>query len=163
MSTFRETGLKEEILSAIEAMGFEQPTPIQEKTIPALLNSSNDILALAQTGTGKTAAFGLPVLNQVDVSDKNVQALILCPTRELCMQISRDIESYSKKMRGLKTVAVYGGASITPQIKDIRSGGQIIVGTPGRTLDLIKRKALLPALPVLPLLWTYASKSSGRL
>jgi len=142
MSTFRETGLKEEILSAIEVMGFEEPTPIQEKTIPALLNSNNDILALAQTGTGKTAAFGLPVLNQIDVKNKNVQALILCPTRELCMQISRDIESFSKKMKGLKTVAVYGGASITPQIKDIKSGGQIIVGTPGRTLDLIKRRAL---------------------
>jgi ATP-dependent RNA helicase DeaD len=142
MSTFRETGLKEEILSAIEAMGFEQPTPIQEQTIPALLNTHNDILALAQTGTGKTAAFGLPVLNQVNVKDKNVQALILCPTRELCMQISRDIESFSKNIKGLKTVAVYGGASITPQIKDIRAGGQIIVGTPGRTLDLIKRKAL---------------------
>ena len=142
MSTFKETGLKDEILSAIEAMGFEQPTPIQEKTIPALLNSSNDILALAQTGTGKTAAFGLPVLNQIDVKDKNVQALILCPTRELCMQISRDIESFSKNMKGVKTVAVYGGASITPQIKDIKSGGQIIVGTPGRTLDLIKRRAL---------------------
>lgn len=142
MSTFKETGLKDEILSAIELLGFEEPTPIQEKTIPALLNSDNDILALAQTGTGKTAAFGLPILNQVDLQERSVQALVLCPTRELCMQISKDIESFSTKMKGLKTVAVYGGASITNQIRDIKNGGQIVVGTPGRTLDLIKRKAL---------------------
>lgn len=142
MSTFRETGLKEEILSSIEELGFEQPTPIQAKTIPALLNSQNDILALAQTGTGKTAAFGLPVLNQVDVSSKKIQALVLCPTRELCMQISKDIENFSKNLKGFKSIAVFGGANITPQIKDLRTGGQIVVGTPGRTLDLIKRKAL---------------------
>ncbi|NJO89088.1 MAG: DEAD/DEAH box helicase [Chloroflexia bacterium] len=142
MSTFRETGLKPEIISAIELMGFEKPTPIQEKTIPALLESENDILALAQTGTGKTAAFGLPVLNQIDLNDKNVQALVLCPTRELCVQISKDIESFSANLKGLKTVAVYGGANITNQIKDLKAGGQIVVGTPGRTLDLIKRKAL---------------------
>ncbi len=142
MSTFKETGLKPEIISAIELMGFEKPTPIQEKTIPALLSSDNDVLALAQTGTGKTAAFGLPVLNQIDLNDKNVQALVLCPTRELCVQISKDIESFSANLKGLKTVAVYGGANITTQIKDLKAGGQIVVGTPGRTLDLIKRKAL---------------------
>ncbi len=142
MSTFRETGLKPEIISAIELMGFQKPTPIQEKTIPALLESENDVLALAQTGTGKTAAFGLPVLNQIELTDKNVQALVLCPTRELCVQISKDIESFSANLKGLKTVAVYGGANITNQIKDLKAGGQIVVGTPGRTLDLIKRKAL---------------------
>lgn len=142
MSTFKETGLKDEILSAIELLGFEQPTPIQEKTIPVLLSSDNDILALAQTGTGKTAAFGLPILNQIDLQGKNVQALVLCPTRELCMQISKDIESFSSKMSKLKTVAVYGGASITNQIRDLKNNAQIVVGTPGRTLDLIKRKAL---------------------
>jgi ATP-dependent RNA helicase DeaD len=142
MSTFRETGLKPEIISAIELMGFEKPTPIQEKTIPALLASDNDVLALAQTGTGKTAAFGLPVLNQIDLQENNVQALVLCPTRELCMQISKDIESFSANLKGLKTVAIYGGANITPQIKDLKAGAHIVVGTPGRTLDLIKRKAL---------------------
>jgi ATP-dependent RNA helicase DeaD len=142
MSTFSEIGLKQEILSSIELMGFKQPTPIQKKTIPALLDSNNDILALAQTGTGKTAAFGLPILNQVDIEAKNVQALVLCPTRELCMQISNDINDFSSQLKGLKTAAVYGGANIVPQIKELKQGVQLVVGTPGRTLDLIKRKVL---------------------
>ncbi len=142
MSTFKETGLLPEILEAIEALGFENPTPIQEKVIPALINSTSDLIALAQTGTGKTAAFGLPIINQIDMQIREVQALVLCPTRELCMQITKDLESFSTKMRGFKTVAVYGGSSITTQLRDLKSGCQIVVGTPGRTLDLIKRKAL---------------------
>ncbi len=142
MSKFKEMGLMPEIVNAVESMGFETPTPIQEKTIPAILSSDRDVLALAQTGTGKTAAFGLPIINQIDYDNKNVQALILCPTRELCMQISADFEKFSANLKQLKTLAVYGGASITNQIKDLKKGVQIVVGTPGRTLDLIKRKSL---------------------
>ncbi len=142
MSKFTEMGLSPEIVEAVEAIGFEQPTPIQEQTIPAILTTDSDILALAQTGTGKTAAFGLPIINKIDFNNKNIQALILCPTRELCMQISNDIEQFSSKLKRVKSVAVYGGANISNQIKDIKSGVQIVVGTPGRTLDLIKRKSL---------------------
>ena len=140
--TFEETGLKPELLSAISEMGFQQPTPIQEKTIPHLLQADNDLVALAQTGTGKTAAFGLPLLHNVDLSNKSVQALVLCPTRELCLQISRDLESFSKYLRGFKNIAVYGGTDISKQIRELRSGGQIVVGTPGRVNDLIRRKVL---------------------
>jgi len=142
MSTFKETGLLPQILEAIEELGFENPTPIQEKVIPALIGSTGDLVALAQTGTGKTAAFGLPIINQIDMQLREVQALVLCPTRELCMQITKDLESFSTKMKGFKTVAVYGGSSITTQMRDLKSGCQIVVGTPGRTLDLIKRKSL---------------------
>jgi ATP-dependent RNA helicase DeaD len=142
MSLFTEAGLLPEIVEAIEELGFKELTPIQEKAIPVLINSESDILALAQTGTGKTAAFGLPILQRIDLGKKEVQALVLSPTRELCMQITKDIESYSTKLKNFSTVAVYGGASITNQIKDIKRGAQVIVGTPGRTLDLIKRKAL---------------------
>jgi ATP-dependent RNA helicase DeaD len=142
MSTFNELGLLPEILGAIEVLGFENPTPIQEKVIPALISSKGDVVALAQTGTGKTAAFGLPILTQIDTQLREVQALVLCPTRELCMQITKDLESFSTKIKGFKTVAVYGGASITGQLKDLKTGVQVVVGTPGRTLDLIKRKAL---------------------
>ena len=140
--TFEQTGLKPELLSAIAEMGFEQPTPIQEKTIPHLLNNKNDLIALAQTGTGKTAAFGLPVLHNCDVNKKDIQALILCPTRELCLQISRDLDAFSKNLRGFKNIPVYGGADIGKQIRDLRSGGQVVVGTPGRVNDLIRRKVL---------------------
>lgn len=140
--TFEQTGLKPEILSAISEMGFVQPTPIQEKTIPHLINNSNDLVALAQTGTGKTAAFGLPLLNRIDMNSKNVQALILCPTRELCLQITRDLEAFSKNIKGFKNIAVYGGADIGKQIRELRNGGQIVVGTPGRTHDLIRRNVL---------------------
>ncbi|MGD9930610.1 MAG: DEAD/DEAH box helicase [Mangrovibacterium sp.] len=140
--TFEETGLKPELLSAISEMGFEQPTPIQEKTIPHLLNNNNDLVALAQTGTGKTAAFGLPLLHNVDTKSKAVQALVLCPTRELCLQITRDLEAFSKNIRGFKNIAVYGGADIGKQIRELRDGGQIVVGTPGRVHDLIRRKVL---------------------
>lgn len=142
MMTFEETGLKPELLSAILEMGFEQPTPIQEKTIPHLLNNTNDLVALAQTGTGKTAAFGLPILNHINTGSNQIQALVLCPTRELCLQITRDLDSFSKNMRGQKNIPVYGGADIRKQISDLRSGGQIVVGTPGRMHDLIRRKVL---------------------
>ncbi|PTN08517.1 DEAD/DEAH box helicase [Mangrovibacterium marinum] len=140
--TFEETGLKPELLSAISEMGFQQPTPIQEKTIPHLLQADNDLIALAQTGTGKTAAFGLPLLHNVDLKSKSVQALVLCPTRELCLQISRDLESFSKNLKGSKNIAVYGGTDISKQIRELRSGGQIVVGTPGRVNDLIRRNVL---------------------
>ncbi|MGV8136531.1 MAG: DEAD/DEAH box helicase [Mangrovibacterium sp.] len=142
MMTFEETGLKPEILSAILEMGFEQPTPIQEKTIPHLLNNTNDLVALAQTGTGKTAAFGLPILDHIDAGISQVQAMVLCPTRELCLQITRDLDSFSKNMKGQRNIPVYGGADIKKQINDLRRGGQIVVGTPGRVHDLIRRKVL---------------------
>lgn len=140
--TFNETGLKPEILKAIAEMGFENPTPIQEQTIPHLINSTQDLVALAQTGTGKTAAFGLPLLHNISMQTRDIQGLILCPTRELCLQITRDLENYSKYMTGLKTIAVYGGADITKQIRELKHGGQIVVGTPGRVNDLIRRKVL---------------------
>ena len=136
------TGLNPEILSAITELGFENPTPIQEKTIPHILTSEKDLIALAQTGTGKTAAFGLPIIQQVDTNSKNTQSLILCPTRELCMQISRDLVNYSKNVKNLNVVPVYGGASIDPQIKQLNRGAHIVVGTPGRVIDLIKRRKL---------------------
>lgn len=140
--TFEQTGIKPELLSAISEMGFERPTPIQEKTIPHLINNKNDLIALAQTGTGKTAAFGLPILHNCDVNNKAVQALILCPTRELCLQISRDLDAFSKNMPGFKNIPVYGGADIGKQMRELRSGGQVVVGTPGRVHDLIRRKVL---------------------
>jgi len=139
---FDQLGLKQEILDAIKDLGFETPTPIQLKTIPHILTSDKDIVALAQTGTGKTAAFGLPILNKIDVHSQSIQALVLSPTRELGMQIAKDIENYSKNMKGLKVVSVYGGAAIYNQIKELEKKPQIVVGTPGRMLDLIKRKKL---------------------
>ncbi len=140
--TFEETGLNPEIIKAITEIGFENPTPIQEKTIPHLLENTNDLIALAQTGTGKTAAFGLPILNNIDLENRAVQALILCPTRELCLQIARDLESFSKYMPKLRTTAVYGGAEIRNQISALQKGAHIVVGTPGRTHDLIRRGKL---------------------
>ncbi len=142
MNSFEEIGLNEEILSAIKELGYETPTPIQAKTIPHLLASDQDIMALAQTGTGKTAAFGLPSIQNTDISDKSTQTIILSPTRELCIQIAKDIDSYAKYSKGLNVVAVYGGASIETQIKALKKGAQIVVGTPGRTKDLLKRKKL---------------------
>ncbi|HHH53532.1 MAG TPA: DEAD/DEAH box helicase [Bacteroidetes bacterium] len=142
MNTFKEFGLDNEILSAIQELGYEVPTPIQLKTIPSLLTGKEDIIALAQTGTGKTAAFGLPSIQLTDVKNKNTQTLVLSPTRELCLQIAKDLKSYSKNIKGLNVVAVYGGASIENQIKELKRGAQIVVGTPGRTKDLIKRKKL---------------------
>lgn len=140
MNKFEALGLNPAIIKAITAMGFETPTPIQEKTIPMLLEGSTDLVALAQTGTGKTAAFGLPLANLLDFAARQTQALILCPTRELCMQIAKDIKTYTQYIPGVNVVPVYGGASINGQITDIKRGAQIIVATPGRMVDLINRK-----------------------
>ncbi len=142
MITFEETGLSSEVLKAIGELGFVNPTPIQEKTIPGLKDTNQDLVALAQTGTGKTAAFGLPIIEKIDISNKSVQALILCPTRELALQITKDINNYSKYISGLHVTAVYGGADISKQIKDLRRGTHIVVGTPGRVNDLTKRGIL---------------------
>ena len=139
---FSEIGLNKNLQKAINDLGFENPTPIQQESIPYLLENKNDLIALAQTGTGKTAAFGLPVIHKIDVERKLPQSIILCPTRELCLQISKDMQTFSKYIKGLKITAVYGGASILPQIKSLKLGTQIIVGTPGRVIDLINRKSL---------------------
>jgi len=138
--TFEELGLKKELLSAITKIGFVNPTPIQEQAIPYLLEKQGDLIGLASTGTGKTAAFGLPMLNLIDVESKIVQGLVLCPTRELCIQITNDLEKYSENLRGANIVPVYGGADIVKQIKQIQYGAQIVVATPGRLIDLIERK-----------------------
>ena len=140
---FSEINLKKEIQKAIIDLGFTEPTPIQKETIPFLIEKEQDLIALAQTGTGKTAAFGLPIIEKVDVTKNLPQAIILCPTRELCLQITKDFESFSKYVKDLKITAVYGGANIQSQIRSLNSGSQIIVGTPGRVIDLIKRKKLL--------------------
>lgn len=142
MDTFNETGLNQEILSAVNDLGFVSPTPIQQKVIPHLMTPHDDLIACAQTGTGKTAAFGLPLLHHTDSHSTKVQTIILCPTRELCLQIAKDIESYAKHLKGFRVIPVYGGASIETQINALNKGGQFVVGTPGRTLDLIKRKRL---------------------
>ena len=142
MDLFSESNLKPELLKALDELGFVTPTPVQAQSIPFLLNSSRDLLALAQTGTGKTAAFSLPILNQANEKEPNTQAIILCPTRELCLQIGRDLEAFSKYNHKLSTVAVYGGASIETQIRQLDRGAQIVVGTPGRVIDLIKRNKL---------------------
>ena len=137
---FKEMELGEEILSAITAIGFEKPTPIQEQAIPHLLEDPSDLIGLASTGTGKTAAFGLPLLYYVDPDMKDTQGLVICPTRELCLQISQDLATYGKNLKGVNVVAVYGGTDIGKQIKQIQKGAQIIVATPGRLKDLIQRK-----------------------
>lgn len=142
MTTFNDLGLDASILSAISEMGFENPTPIQEKSIPVFLETERDILGLAQTGTGKTAAFGLPLLQLIDFNAKQTQALIICPTRELCLQITRDLHAYSKNVSGVRIVSVYGGASINGQIEDLRRGAHIVVATPGRLIDLMSRRAV---------------------
>ncbi|WP_299498112.1 DEAD/DEAH box helicase [Mucilaginibacter sp.] len=142
MNPFIELGIRHDIVNAISELGFENPTPIQEQSIPVLLTGSNDFVGLAQTGTGKTAAFGLPLLELLDFEENHPQALILCPTRELCLQITNDIKNYSKKMGNVNVVAVYGGASISDQLRQIRRGVQIVVATPGRMLDIINRKAI---------------------
>ena len=139
MKTFEELGVSEEIRRAIEEIGFEQPMPVQEAVIPYLLGNGNDVIALAQTGTGKTAAYGIPVLQKVDPTQKETQALILSPTRELCLQIADDLSDFSKYIDGLHVAAVYGGASIEMQSRQLRKGAQIIVATPGRLIDLMKR------------------------
>ena len=142
MALFEELGLQENLLKAVGELGFTQPTPIQEKAVPVLLSGTKDLIGLAQTGTGKTAAFGLPLLQLVEAGKKFPQALIICPTRELCLQIVNEIELFKKHLHGIHVVAVYGGSSITMQIRDIRRGVQIVVATPGRLIDLIERKAI---------------------
>jgi ATP-dependent RNA helicase DeaD len=142
MKTFEEMGLSEDILKSISELGFENPTDIQEKVIPEILSTHRDVIGLAQTGTGKTAGFGLPLIQQIDLTNKAVQAIILCPTRELCMQITKDLTRYSKYTKNLRTLAVYGGSSIDTQVRALNNNPQIVVGTPGRTLDLIKRRRL---------------------
>ena len=142
MDNFKQTRLHPDILKAITKMGFETPTPIQAKTIPHLMASAHDLIATAQTGTGKTAAFGLPSIHLTDIEDRRTQTLVLCPTRELCMQITKDLGNFSKYINGINILAVYGGASIQSQIKSLKKGAQIVIGTPGRTKDLIKRKRL---------------------
>ncbi len=139
MSTFEELGVAEPLRKAIEDLGFEHPMPVQERVIPRLLGDAKDIVALAQTGTGKTAAFGLPLLQRVDATEKYPQALILAPTRELCLQIGSDLADFSKYIPGVKVLPVYGGSSIESQIRSLRYGVQVIVATPGRLIDLIKR------------------------
>jgi ATP-dependent RNA helicase DeaD len=139
MSTFADTGLSPELLRGIETLGFTEPTPIQAKVIPLLLHGKRDVVALAQTGTGKTAAFGLPLLQLTDPAVRAVQALVLCPTRELCLQITRDLESFSRHATHLRVVAVYGGASMRAQGMALRQGAHILVATPGRLLDFLRR------------------------
>lgn len=142
MNLFTETNLSPEILRAVGDLGFVSPTEIQKQTIPFISSDIRDLIALAQTGTGKTAAFSLPILDMIDDGSRKIQLLVLCPTRELCLQITKDIKNYSKYLPNIKTTAVYGGSSIMEQIRSLREKPQIIVGTPGRVIDLINRKAL---------------------
>lgn len=140
--SFEALGIEESLLESIQSLGFTNPTPIQQQAIPILLSGTKDFVGLAQTGTGKTAAFGLPLLQLVDAKANHPQALVVCPTRELCMQITKDLYNFSSKKKSIKTVAVYGGASIGEQIRDLKKGTQIVVATPGRLIDLIERKAI---------------------
>ncbi len=142
MKTFEELGVSERIRWAIEEMGYEQPMPVQEEVIPYLLGNGNDVVALAQTGTGKTAAFGLPLIQKIEVENRVPQALILCPTRELCLQIAGDLSDYSKYIEDLKVLPVYGGSSIESQIRSLKKGVHIIVATPGRLIDLMERRTV---------------------
>lgn len=140
--TFQEIGLNDDLIKAVTDLGFTNPTPVQQQTIPLLAKQPTDLVALAQTGTGKTAAFGLPILNLINCDNKTVQALVLAPTRELCMQITNDIKNYGKYMRGFGVTAIYGGARIDGQIKDVKRGVQVIVATPGRLIDMIERRVI---------------------
>ena len=140
MSTFQELGLNDLLLQGITDLGFETPSEVQEKAIPILLNEDTDLVALAQTGTGKTAAFGFPMLQKIDVNSRTTQGLILSPTRELCLQITNEMKAYGKHLKGLNVVAIYGGSSITDQAREVKRGAQIIVATPGRMKDMIKRR-----------------------
>lgn len=142
MMTFEALGLDAKLVKATDELGFQHPTPIQEQAIPVLLSGTKDLVGLAQTGTGKTAAFGLPLLQLVDEKDKFPQALVVCPTRELCMQIVNEMDLFKKFMPGMHVLAVYGGTSIGMQIRDLKRGVQIVVATPGRLIDLIERKAI---------------------
>ena len=142
MTSFSSFPMREELARAIADMGFETPTPIQQKVVPSLLSHPSDIIGLAQTGTGKTAAFGLPLLHHTDLAQRCVQTLVLSPTRELCMQIQEELQRYGAHMRGLKITAVYGGVSIGGQIRELKAFPQVIVATPGRLIDLLERKAI---------------------
>lgn len=142
MITFESLGIEEGLLRSISALGFTQPTPIQEKAIPVLLQGTKDFIGLAQTGTGKTAAFGLPLLQLINKEDRFPQALIVCPTRELCLQIANDLGTFKKSAGHISVTAVYGGTSISMQIRDLKKGTHIVVATPGRLIDLIERKAI---------------------
>src|SRR5210317_1051752 len=140
MTTFKSLGLNPALLSAVEKLGFETPTEVQQKVIPILLQQNTDLVALAQTGTGKTAAFGFPMLQKIDPNKRVTQGLILSPTRELCLQITNEIGLYGEKLRNINIVAIYGGANISEQAKKIKRGAQIVVATPGRLKDMIRRK-----------------------
>lgn len=142
MISFSSFPLREELLQALTDLGFETPTPIQQKVIPTLISEPKDIIGLAQTGTGKTAAYGLPLLHHTDLNVKHIQTLVLSPTRELCMQIQTELMKYGDRMRGLKVAAVYGGVPINGQIRDVRANPQVVVATPGRLIDLLERKAI---------------------
>jgi ATP-dependent RNA helicase DeaD len=142
VTSFASLGIEEGLLNSIQALGFTQPTPIQEKAIPVLLQGTKDFIGLAQTGTGKTAAFGLPILQVINKTDKFPQALIICPTRELCLQIASDLDTFKNKKDHISVTAVYGGTSIGEQIRSLKRGTQIVVATPGRLIDLIERKAV---------------------
>ena len=142
MTKFKDIGVNLELCKSIKEMGFKSPTEVQQESIPFLLSKNDDLISLAQTGTGKTAAFGLPVIQKTEIHNKYVQTIILCPTRELCIQISKDLEAYSKYISDIKILSVYGGTNIENQIKSLRKGVHIVVGTPGRTKDLIKRRVL---------------------
>ena len=140
MNTFKDLGLNDDLLQAITDLGFTEPSEVQEKAIPILLNDETDLVALAQTGTGKTAAFGFPMLQKIDINSRTTQGLILSPTRELCLQIANEMKLYGKYCKGLNVVAIYGGSSITDQAREIKRGAQIIVATPGRMKDMISRR-----------------------
>ena len=140
MTDFSSLGISPKLLEAVSALGFQSPTEVQQKAIPVLLEKQTDIVVLAQTGTGKTAAFGLPMLQQIDTTSKSTQGLVIAPTRELCVQISKELTKYASSIKGLNIVSVYGGASINDQAKQIKKGAQILVATPGRMQDMIRRK-----------------------
>lgn len=142
IETFEETGIRSEVLQAIEELGYEKPMPVQQEVIPVILQGERDIIALAQTGTGKTAAFGLPLISNINEKNINPQVLILCPTRELCNQITKDLSNYGKFIKNFQAVAVYGGASIETQIKQLKQGAQVVVATPGRMNDIIRRNKI---------------------
>ncbi|MCK5193957.1 MAG: DEAD/DEAH box helicase, partial [Desulfobulbaceae bacterium] len=132
MNTFADLGINNDILKGLSSLGFQEPTPVQAQVIPLMLERQVDLVSLAQTGTGKTAAFGVPLIQNTTTQNRQTQGLVLCPTRELCMQVARDLADFARYVDGVKILAVYGGASIEPQIKALRKGVQVIVATPGR-------------------------------
>ena len=142
MNEFEGLGLNENLVKAVHDLGFTTPTPIQQKAIPILLSGTTDFVGLAQTGTGKTAAFGLPLLQLIEPEKKYPQALIVCPTRELCLQICSDLQEFKKYSKNIAAEPVYGGASIVMQIRALKKGAHIVVATPGRLIDMIERKAI---------------------